>query len=424
MNKKTFSMMIEFNKFVKDYLKNNPQLNIYTTSVSKMYNTNISNFYKNLLVHKSKDDTLIGDVLKEHFNNENISVSKDGGYLSKNITEFINDDVIAAYFYITTINSNFYWYSAYRNKNLVPESILFLFSQFIQNSSDENKTRYTKTFLSFLPKKTSFYNIYNAFNNDLTVLNTLLTSSFFKDECKSNLPSLIYLLNEENNTGLKAYIQFIIDSDNEFLNSIVLQELNKKEYHQLSYFKSQLTPKISDNINIPSLSLFSPKIEEEIFWENKTIIPFKSLCDEFSKQNININNIFNKMFFRIVENSNNVNHIFHCSLVDKNLIFHTILKSNDKDNITEQLKYIGDLNKFNEFFLGTIIQDFQDKNNRFSCILNQYSTKNLESISITKFQKFNFAITESILKEYREFLLSKTLKENTISSSQRDKKKI
>ena len=103
---------------------------------------------------------------------------------------------------------------------------------------------------------------------------------------------------------------------------------------------------------------------------------------------------------------------------------YTILKSNDKDNITEQLKYIGDLNKFNEFFLGTIIQDFQDKNNRFSCILNQYSTKNLESISITKFQKFNFAITESILKEYREFLLSKTLKENTISSSQRDKKKI
>ena len=134
--------MIEFNKFVKDYLKNNPQLNIYTTSVSKMYNTNVSNLYKNLLVNKSKDDTLIGDVLKEHFNNENISVSKDGGYLGKNITEFINDDVIAAYFYITTINSNFSLYSAYRNKNLVPESILFLFSQFIQNSSDENKTRY------------------------------------------------------------------------------------------------------------------------------------------------------------------------------------------------------------------------------------------------------------------------------------------
>ena len=90
MNKKTFSMMIEFNKFVKDYLKNNPQLNIYTTSVSKMYNTNVSNLYKNLLVNKSKDDTLIGDVLKEHFNNEKISVSKDGGYLGKNITEFID----------------------------------------------------------------------------------------------------------------------------------------------------------------------------------------------------------------------------------------------------------------------------------------------------------------------------------------------
>lgn len=424
MNKNTTLMLSDFHQYFMNYLKNNPKLNVYSSSFSNMYNTSVSTLHKNLRSLINMKPLEIKNVLREKFDSERISILPAQYHLDKNISVLL-EEPLSHYLYIQMINSRLSEYNSFREKELDNSNILYHFSEFILSAPDEKKAIYIKGLTSFINKKTFIIHLYELFKRDNSILEHLLSSPIFKEEIKNHLTSLPYLDSSDDHSGLELYIKAVINENNEFLNSLVLKEFNKiNQEHPLLYLKKQLFLDKPEIINIPSFNLFAARNEHEVFWENKLAIPFKDLSNEFFKQNISLPNIFKNMYFKVIENSNDVFHIFHCSLVDKELVFHTILKSNSMENINKQLEIISDLNQFNRFFLGIIIQDFQNKNNRFSSVLNSSMIrgKDLEKLSIAKIQGGYRSPTEGILKEFRSFALEKTLSKN--DETKRTKPKI
>lgn len=419
MNKKTFTMLSEYHDFFIEYMKKN-QLQIFSTSYYNMHDKQVHKVEELLsrTINNNPDEMLYS--IKQNFEQELIYISARCNNFDKNI-DVLFDKSYALHFHQFLLLSLIPNFSGFRKESLSENSPLVPFVQFIQSLPDEKKILFTKTICSLIPNKTYIYNVYALFNKDDLILDTILKTSLFKNEIKNSLPSLTYFLDLKyaSNTSAELYIQAGIDSDNDFIKSLMLNAFEKsniQDDHPLYKLKSSFSNKKSEVIDVPSFKNFNTSdTSSTVFWEHKLSIPFNEISKDFLKQNINLSHIFDNMYSLVVERTNSVTHVFHCSLVNKNLVFHTILEGQTMNDIQKQLDFIN-LDKFNPFFLGIIIGDFQDKNNRYSCATKSYLHKNNASLSIAKMQNNYLTSTASIFDQYRERCLLDKL--NTLDNKE------